>query len=64
MRSLLELDLNQLRRIDAAIAEFEDRPAAERQKMIYLLRALEHERKELLRANPAIKAMQRLQAAA
>lgn len=55
MRSLLDLDKAQLHRIDQAIATFALQPAAERVKKVYLLRALESERRELLRANPALR---------
>lgn len=55
MRSLLDLDKAQLDRIDQAIAIFASQPSAERARKVYLLRALENERRDLLRSNPAMR---------
>lgn len=55
MRSLLDLDKTQLHRIDEAIAALASQPNAEREKRVHLLRALESERRELVRSNPAIR---------
>ncbi len=63
MRSLLSVDVIQLRRIDEAIAAFKAASAFDQEKKSYLLRALEHERRELLKSNPAIKVLRRLQVA-
>lgn len=63
MHSLLELDRIQLRRIEVAIAALDAQPAAYRQRRRNLLQALESERQELIRCNPAIRAACRLKAA-
>lgn len=63
MRSLLNLDKAQLTRIDAAIAALVSLPAAERARKGNLILALESEKKELIRCNPAIRLASRLQAA-
>lgn len=63
MRSLLDLDKAQLSRIDGAIAALLSLPAAERARKSNLIRALEGEKKELIRCNPAIRLATRLQAA-
>lgn len=55
MLSLLELDKVQLNRIDAAIAALTREPEAMQQRKAFLLRALECERQELIRCNPAIR---------
>lgn len=55
MRGLVGLDEIQLRRIDDAIAAFTSKPAAERWSKMHLLLALENEKRELMRANPAIR---------
>jgi len=63
MRSLLDLDKAQLDRIDAAIAALRCRAPAERQKVAYLLQALENEKQELMQCNPAIRRAVQLRAA-
>ena len=55
MRSLFDLDKKQLDRINQAIAELAAQPALERQRKIFLLRALENEKDELIRCNPAFR---------
>jgi len=64
MRSLLDLDKVQLNRIEQALTALGARPAAEREKKISLRLALESERKELIRCNPAIRSTSRFKAAA
>jgi hypothetical protein len=49
MRSLIAHDDGQLRRLESAIAAFHTRPAAERDRFVALLAALEEERAELTR---------------
>lgn len=63
MRSLLNLDKTQLARIEAAIAALISLPAAERARKGNLILALENEKQELIRCNPAIRLATRLQAA-
>ena len=63
MRSLLNLDKVQLARIDRAIAAIAAMSAPERLKKTCLVEALESERQELVRCNPAIRLATRLQAA-
>ena len=63
MRSLLDLDKAQLERIENAIAVLLSLPAAERAKKTNLIHALESEKQELIRCNPAIRLAVRLQAA-
>lgn len=55
MRSLLDLDKVQFMRIDQAIASIEAQPETERRKKTSLLQALESEKQELMRSNPAIR---------
>jgi len=50
MRNLIVHDDGQLRRLDSAIAAFQTRPAAERDRFAALLAALVEERAELTRA--------------
>lgn len=64
MRSLLDLDKAQFARIEEAIAALAAKPNAEREKKVCLLRALESERQELIRCNPAMRFASRLKAAA
>ena len=64
MRSLLNLDKAQLDRIERALCALDARPAAEREKKISLRHALESERRELIRCNPAIRLASRFKAAA
>lgn len=59
MRSLLELDKAQLTRLDQAIATLTSRPVAERMAKMCLLQALEGEKQELIRRNPAIRLVAR-----
>lgn len=63
MHSLLDLDRTQLGRIDAAISALTQRSVTEREKKMQLLLALEHEKNELLRCNPALRAAVRSKAA-
>lgn len=63
MRSLLDLDDVQLRRLDQALAAMKQLPPAERVKKIHLLQALESEKQELIRCNPAIRLAARQKAA-
>jgi hypothetical protein len=63
MRSLLDLDKTQLSRIEGAIATLVSLPATERARKNNLIRALESEKKELIRCNPAIRLATRSQAA-
>jgi hypothetical protein len=63
MRSLLDLDHVQFHRLDQALAAIALLPAAERVKKIHLLRALESEKQELIRSNPAIRLAMRPKAA-
>jgi len=55
MRELFDLDKAQLHRLDQAIAALAMQPPAERRKKIHLLRALENEKEELIRCNPAAR---------
>ncbi len=55
MRSLLDLDKTQLRRIDMAIAAIDQPPIAEQLKKIHLRLALEGERREIAKCNPALR---------
>ncbi|HVA14911.1 MAG TPA: hypothetical protein VNF99_16820 [Stellaceae bacterium] len=55
MHSFLDLDKTQLTRIEQAIAVLAAQPALERQRKICLLQALESEKQELIRCNPAIR---------
>lgn len=64
MKSLLNLDQVQLHRIDAAIAALACQPEAERQRKASLLHALESEKQELMRCNPAIRVAARRKIAA
>ena len=63
MRSLLDLDHVQFHRLDQAIAAIALLPTAERVKKIHLRRALESEKQELIRCNPAIRLATRQKAA-
>jgi hypothetical protein len=63
MRSLLDLDKAQLTRLDQAIVALTSRPVAERMVKMCLLRALESEKQELIRCNPAIRLATRMKAA-
>ena len=63
MRSLLDLDKAQLTRLDQAIAALTSRPVAERMVKMCLLQALESEKQELIRCNPAIRLATRMKAA-
>jgi len=63
MHTLVNLDKTQLNRIDAAITTLAQRPFAEREKKRHLLLALELEKKELLRCNPALRVVTRAKAA-
>jgi hypothetical protein len=63
MRSLLDLDKTQFTRIEQAILALANLPRLERQRKIHLLLALENEKEELIRSNPAIRQAFRRQAA-
>ena len=63
MRSLLDLDTDQLTRIERGLGALRSLPLAERLKKICLLQALEAEKQELIRCNPAIRIAARLKAA-
>jgi hypothetical protein len=56
MRELIVNDDGELRRIERALAELEARPAAERLRKVFLLRALRRQKAELLRASPERRA--------
>lgn len=63
MNSLLELDKAQFHRIEQALAAMALLPVTERSRKIHLLHALQSEKEELIRCNPAIKLAARLKAA-
>jgi hypothetical protein len=54
MGSLLDIDKAQLAHIEQSLATLRSLPDADREKKANLLRALENEKKELMRRNPAI----------
>jgi hypothetical protein len=62
MRSLLDLDKPQLTRLDQAIAAPTARRVGERMAKMCLLQALESEKQELVRCNPAIRLATRMTA--
>lgn len=63
MRSLVDLDKVQLHRIETAIAELMRLPPLERKRKACLLQALQSERQELIRCNPAMRLVAHLEAA-
>jgi len=63
MRSILELDKIQLNRIEQAIAALIRQPIVEQQRKRCLLQALNDEKEELFRTNPAIRSIARQKAA-
>ena len=55
MRSLLDLDRVQFDRLNQAIAKVSALPAKQRERKLCLLQALEAERQDIIRCNPAIR---------
>ena len=55
MRSLLDLDKAQFDRLNRTIAMVSSLPAKQRERKLCLLQALEAERQDLVRCNPAIR---------
>ena len=65
MHSLLNLDKLQFDRLNQAIATVSALPPKQRERKLCLLQALESERQDLVRCNPAIRsAVKKLPAAA
>jgi hypothetical protein len=64
MHALLDLDKAQLDRLNQAIAMVSRLPAQQRERKLYLLQALEAERQDLIRCNPAIRSAFKIVSAA
>ena len=64
MRSLLDLDKAQFGRLTQTIATVSALPPCQRERKLYLLQALEAEREDLIRCNPAIRSAIKMVSAA